>query len=208
MLDKQSPDIIQITHEKGLFADVLLPIPIPKLFTYRISDNYFNQVEKGFRVIVQFGKKTVTGIIWQLHHVPPKVYDAKFILDVIDEMPILSDIQLPLFEWIAKYYMCTMGEVMNAGLPTGLKLSSESKIQLHPEFSLDESSISLNDKELMLIKSLEFGKSMTYPEAAKLLEVKNIYHILKSLINKNALLIYEEIKEKYKPKKDFRQASN
>jgi len=97
-----------------------------------------------------------------------------------------------------------MGEVMNAGLPTGLKLSSESKIQLHPEFSLDESNISLNDKELMLIKSLEFGKSMTYPEAAKLLEVKNIYHILKSLINKNALLIYEEIKEKYKPKKEKR----
>ena len=85
---------------------------------------------------------------------------------------------------------------MNAGIPTGLKLSSESKIQLHPDFSLDQSEIGFSDKELLLIKSLEFDRSLTYPEAAKVLSLKNIYHVLKSLINKEVVLIYEELKER------------
>jgi primosomal protein N' (replication factor Y) len=194
----------EITHQEALFAEVLLPVPIPKCFTYKLPDIFLDQIHIGSRVIVQFGRKILTGIIWDIHKNQPTAYEPKFMLDIIDDYPIISEKQIDLFNWMAQYYMCTPGEVMNVGLPTGLKLSSESKIQLHPDFKLNDSDLGFSDKELSLIKSLEFDKSLTYPEAAKILSVKNIYHILKSLINKRVIIIYEEIKERYKPKKETR----
>jgi primosomal protein N' (replication factor Y) len=207
-LEDLASNIIESTHHEAIFAEVLLPVPIPKCFTYKVPDFVVDKIRVGSRVIVQFGRKILTGIIWDMHKDPPTAYDPKFMLDVIDESPIISDHQIELFNWIAKYYMCTPGEVMNAGLPTGLKLSSESRIQMHPEFSLDESDLDFSDKELLLIRSLEFDKSLTYPETAKILSVKNIYHILKSLINKEVIIIYEELKERYKPKKETKVRLN
>ena len=203
-----SSNISQTTHAKALYAEVLLPVPIPKCFTYKIPDFVADDLETGFRVIVEFGRKILTGIIWDIHTAAPDAYDPKFLLDVIDDKPVISSKSRDLFDWMAGYYMCTPGEVMNAGIPTGLKLSSESKIQLHPDFSLDKSEIGFSDKELSLIKSLEFDKSLTYPEAARILALKNIYHILKSLIKKEVVIIYEEIKERYKPKKEIRVRLN
>jgi primosomal protein N' (replication factor Y) len=203
-LEDLSTNIREATHDKALFAEVLLPVPIPRCFTYKVPDFATPRLRKGFRVIVQFGRKILTGIIWELHKNTPQVYEPKFLLDIIDDDPVLSDQQTELFDWMARYYMCTPGEVMNVGLPTGLKLSSESKIQLHPDFKLHDSDLGFSDKELWLIRSLEFDKSLTYPEAAKILSIKNIYHILKSLINKNVIIIYEELKERYKPKKEVR----
>ena len=179
-------------------------MPIAKYFTYRIPEFTAGKIDIGFRVIVEFGRKVLTAIVWDIHNEAPEAYTPKFILDVIDDTPVISGQSRDLFDWLARYYMCTPGEVMNAGLPTGLKLSSESKIQLHPDFDLDTSAQGFSDKELMLIKSLEFDKSLTYPEAARILSLKNLYHILKSLINKKAIIIYEEIRERYKPKKEVR----
>jgi len=207
-LEDQTTNIFETTHLEAFFAEVLLPVPIPKCFTYKVPDFVVDKIEIGSRVIVQFGRKILTGIIWNMHKDHPETYDPKFLLDVIDDFPIISHQQIELFDWIAKYYMCTPGEVMNVGLPTGLKLSSESKIQLHPEFSLHESDLDFSDKELLLIKSLEFDKSLTYPETAKILSVKSIYHILKSLINKEVIIIYEEIKERYRPKKEIKVRLN
>ncbi len=207
-MEELSSNINIITHSKALYAEVLLPVPIPRCFTYKVPDFVADQIETGFRVIVEFGRKILTGIIWDIHKESPDAYDPKFLLDVIDERPVIAPESKDLFDWMAGYYMCTPGEVMNAGIPTGLKLSSESKIQLHPDFSLDQSEIGFSDKELLLIKSLEFDKSLTYPEAAKVLSLKNIYHVLKSLINKEVIIIYEELKERYKPKKEIRARIN
>ncbi len=207
-MEELSSNINIITHSKALYAEVLLPVPIPRCFTYKVPDFVADQIETGFRVIVEFGRKILTGIIWDIHKESPDAYDPKFLLDVIDERPVIAPESKDLFDWMAGYYMCTPGEVMNAGIPTGLKLSSESKIQLHPDFLLDQSEIGFSDKELLLIKSLEFDKSLTYPEAAKVLSLKNIYHVLKSLINKEVLIIYEELKERYKPKKEIRARIN
>ncbi len=187
-----------------IYADVLLPVPIPKLFTYKIPGHLLEQTSIGHRVIVQFGRKILTGLVWHIHSKVPEVYKARYLFDTIDEEAVVTEEQRRLFQWMAEYYMCTLGEVMNAGVPTGLKLSSESKIQLHPEFNPEESELAFSDKELELIKSLEFGKSLTYPQAAKTLNINNIYHVLKSLINKQAVIIYEEIREQYKPKKEKR----
>ena len=207
-MEELSSNISKTTHSKALYAEVLLPVPIPKCFTYKVPDFVADDIQTGFRVIVEFGRKILTGIIWDIHKESPESYDPKFLLDVIDKKAIIASKSKDLFDWMAKYYMCTPGEVMNAGVPTGLKLSSESKIQLHPDFTLDQSEIGFSDKELLLIKSLEFDKSLTYPEAAGILSLKNIYHVLKSLINKEVVIIYEEIKERYKPKKEIRTQLN
>jgi len=150
----------------------------------------------------------LTGIVKKIHGNPPDKYEARQILEVLDDYPVIRPLQLNLFEWMAGYYMCTEGEVLNAALPTGLKLSSESKIQLHPDFDAEESDDTFSDRELMLITALKGEKSITYPQAGKILMIKNIYHILKSLIRKNVILIYEEVKDRYSPKKEKRVRLN
>lgn len=184
------------------FADVMLPVPIPKLFTYRIPRALNNQVAIGHRVIVQFGsKKILTGIIAKLHHTAPKEYEARYIISLLDELPMVDALQLKLFHWIADYYLCTIGEVMNAALPSGLKLSSESNIQLHPDFKQTLEGHSLTEKEEQLIGALQEKKTLSYSEASALIKAKNIYQLLKSLLDKQIILIYEEVKEKFQPKK-------
>lgn len=192
-------DIFEDNRET-LFAELLLPVPIPKLFTYRVPRILQEKVLVGQRAIVQFGdRKILTGLISTIHHQPPKEYEAKYILEILDDYPVVTDVQFKLFHWIANYYLCSLGEVMNAALPSGLKISSESMVQLHPAFNLDESALEFSDKELMLLRHLK-SESMDYAAITKLLGVKNLYSILKSLVMKEAVVLYEEVKEKFKPK--------
>jgi primosomal protein N' (replication factor Y) len=184
------------------FADVMLPVPIPKLFTYRIPRDMEAQVQQGSRVIVQFGnRKVLTGVVGKLHHQPPKKYQARYILEILDEQPVVHPLQIRLFHWIAEYYACTIGEVLNVALPSGLKLSSESRVQMNPDFDLEEYEVSFSDKEYLLLDALKEKSTLSYMEISRLFEDKNFYHIIKSLIQKQAILIFEEVKEKYKPKK-------
>jgi len=186
--------------DETLFAALLLPVPIPRLFTYRVPRNLQERILVGQRAIVQFGdRKILTGIIFSINNEPPTDHEAKYILEILDDFPVVTPPQLKLFEWIADYYLCTMGEVMNAALPAGLKLSSESRVQLHPSFDLDESTLEFSDKELTLLKHLK-DESLDYTAISSLLGVKNLYSIIKSLVRKDAILLYEEVKEKYKPK--------
>ena len=185
-----------------LFADVILPVPIPQLFTYRIPNDWEDLIEIGCRVIVQFGKRRViTGIVGKIHQKPPEKYQAKYILEVLDDTPTIQEIHIRFWHWMAEYYLCTIGEVMNGAIPSGLKLSSQSRIQLNPEFDLDDDSLDFTDKEVILLEALRNDQSLSYAEAAQILEVKSIYQTIKYLIAKQAIIIYEEVKEKYKPKR-------
>jgi primosomal protein N' (replication factor Y) (superfamily II helicase) len=187
-----------------LFADLLLPVPIPKFFTYRVPLHFNALVRTGQRVIVQFGdRKIITGIVVKLHHEPPREYEAKYILEVLEEYSLLKDVQLKFFQWMAEYYMCTMGEVLNAALPSGLKLSSESRVQLNPALDLEESDDQFSEKEMILLRALQH-ESLEYSQISKLLGVKTVYNLLKSLTSKNAILLFEEVKEKYRPKTERR----
>lgn len=180
------------------FADVILPVPVPNLFTYRVPREFSTLIKIGARVIVEFGRsRVVTALVGRLHQKPPDKYQAKYILDLLDEYPLVTPQQLELFAWMAEYYMCCIGEVMNVGLPSGLKISSLSKIQLNPDFQFD---IELTEKEMALIEVLQKDQSITYDEAAKTLNQKEVYQVIKSLVGKRAILLFEEIKEKYKPK--------
>jgi primosomal protein N' (replication factor Y) len=192
--------MIEVTR----FAEVILPVPIPKLFTYRVPAALTDKVRAGQRVIVPFGpKKILTGIISTVHETPPRDYEAKYILELLEETEVISDQQFRLYSWMADYYMCTLGEVLNAALPSGLKLSSESMIQLHPSFDEGTTGFDFSEKETVLLNKLKQGV-INYTEAAKILGVKTIYSLLKSLSSKDAIILYEEVKDKYKPKTEKR----
>jgi primosomal protein N' (replication factor Y) (superfamily II helicase) len=194
----------QDQSRKTYFADLLLPVPIPRLFTYRIPFELNEQVQTGQRAIVQFGdRKILTGLVVTVHDKPPKDYEAKYILEILDFAPTVNEHQLKLFEWIANYYMCTAGEVLNAALPAGLKLSSESMVQLNPGFDLEESTLNFSEKEVILLKRLQ-QETLTYSDISKFLGVKHIHAILKSLARKEAIILFEEVKEKFKPKTEKR----
>ncbi len=182
-----------------LFTDVLLPLPLPALYTYRVPFELNDEVKIGKRVIVQFGKQKIyTAIIKKIHETPPSSYNVKYILSVLDEGPVVNNIQLEFWDWLAKYYMCTPGEVMNAAVPSGLKLESETKISLHPDFNKDYSA--LNNKEYMVVEALEFQDILSITEISKILNLRNVVPILKTLIEKKVIQAEEEVTNKYKPK--------
>lgn len=188
-----------------LFAEVIIPISVPLLFTYRVPLELNDQIKVGSRVIVPLGKsKILTGIVSEIADRPPTDRETRMLLDVLDPKPIVQAVQLELFRWMAEYYVCTLGEVLNAALPSGLKLSSQSRIQLNPDFDETQLSKALNDREFQLMEALRNNESLTYAEATELLQLKTLYHILKSLLDKEAILLFEEVKEKYKPKLEKR----
>ncbi|MFT7057134.1 MAG: primosomal protein N' (replication factor Y), partial [Roseivirga sp.] len=193
-IDQEDPE--------ALFADIALPVPVPMLYTYSIPHEFRESITERVRVIVQFGKKrVVTGIVQKVHSKAPDIYAAKPILEVLDTIPVITTNQMEVMKWMSQYYMCTMGEVINAALPSGLKLSSESRIQLHPHNDWHESKIPFDDREIILLEALEDKDSLTYREAAELVDLKSAYKYIKSLVQKESIIIYEEIKEKYRPKK-------
>ena len=113
------------------FADIIIPVSLPNLFTYFIPEELEESIFIGCRVIVPFGKnKLYTGIVKKIHHLPPKEYQAKGIEHVLDNHPIVLQNQLKLWDWIADYYMANIGDVMQMALPSGFKLVSETKILL------------------------------------------------------------------------------
>jgi len=187
-----------------LFADVILPLPLPKLYTYRVPYELNDQVVIGGRVIVQFGaKRTLSCIVAAVHETPPKEYQAKYILEFIDDAPVVTQPQLQLFRWLADYYMCTLGEVINAALPAALKLSSESRVQLHPAFVREENPYPLSEQEEKIVETLstgEDGKSLTFTEVGEILGVASFHKVIKSLMQKDVVFLFEHLSDKYSPK--------
>lgn len=183
------------------FADIILPLPVPNLYTYRIPFDLNDKVAEGMRVLVQFGKKKIyTGVIRRLHEQPPRNYEVKYIEAVLDQEPVVNQKQFEFWDWLSEYYLCYPGDVMNAALPSGLKLESETKIlPLQDEFS-DEQKKSLSDDEYLVIEAIESKKILTVKDIVAICGFKNSEKILQSLTKKGFLIREEQVKEKYKPK--------
>jgi primosomal protein N' (replication factor Y) (superfamily II helicase) len=185
-------------EEITVFVDVIIPVSVPNLFTYRVPREYAHSIRVGARVIVQFGKsKVVTAVVARLHNNPPLKYQAKYVLDLLDDVPLVTASQLELFNWISEYYLCNVGDVLNVALPSGLKISSLSKVQYNPDFDYFDL---LTDREKELVEEIKKQQSLTYDELARIADVKNAYHIIKSLVGKRAIIVFEEVKDKYIPK--------
>lgn len=182
------------------FADVLLPVAVEGYFTYRVPNDQAGSVKPGYRVVVQFGKQKVyTGLVRRVHTTIPVGYTPKYILSVLDPAPLIEESHFVFWEWMAAYYVCTVGEVMNAALPAAFKLASETRIALHPGFNGDYSS--LNDKEMLVAEACEIQKQITLADVARIVETVKIIPLIKSLIDKQVVVPEEELNDRYQPKK-------
>ncbi len=182
-----------------LFADVLLPIPVGGTFTYRVPFDLNDTISEGVRVVIQFGsRKIYTALVLRLHQPPPANRIPKYILSVLDEAPIVVPLQRDFWDWLSGYYLCYPGEVMNAALPSALKLASESKIALNPSYQEDYSV--LNEKESLLLEVLHHRKTITLSEVSKIIEQQKIIPLVKTMIEKGIIVLEEELQQRVKPK--------
>jgi len=184
-----------------LFVDVILPLAVPNLYTYRVPYELNDLIIPGQRVVVQFGKgKLYSALVRTVHENPPKQYSAKYIESILDEQPIVNQKQFELWDWMSQYYMCNIGDVMVAALPGGLKLSSETQIVLSPEYQVSSTKHSLSEKEYSIIEALEVRNVLSLNDVSEIIEQKTVYPVIKLLIEKGVVIIQEELKEKYRPK--------
>ncbi|MCK5768571.1 MAG: primosomal protein N', partial [Candidatus Atribacteria bacterium] len=182
-----------------LFVDVILPLPVKGFFTYRVPFEINDNVAIGKRVVVQFGRKKIyTALIHSIHQIPPTKYIPKYILSVLDKIPIVNEIQYKFWEWLASYYMAYSGDVMNASLPGGLKLQSESKIVLNQEFNKDYSSLS--EKEFLVAEAVDLQEEITLSDVSRIIGQAKVIPLIKTLIEKKIIVLKQELIEQYKPK--------
>ena len=181
-----------------MFAEVLLPIPVPGTFTYRVPYALNDAIRVGQRVVVQFGKtKIMSGLVISLTEKVPEV-EVKFLTDILDDQPLINATQLKFWDWIKSYYLCHLGEVMQSALPSALKLSSESTVALSQDFTLD--SMALNDYEYMIVEALQIQPKIAVSEVSKIVGFKKVMPLIHTMMEKGILVMEEELNEKYKAK--------
>ena len=181
------------------YIDVIIPIPIQRLFTYGITASEFDFLKPGMRVAVPFGKtKVYTGIVYKIHQTAPTAYEAKDIQQILDKTPIVKPKQLELWQWIADYYLCTLGDVMRAALPNAFILESETTIIRNLNTVVLESD--LKDDEFLVYQALQAQSSLKISDVVNILDKKSVLSVINRLLDKDAIIVEEEIYEKYKPK--------
>ena len=181
------------------FVDVLLPLPLPKPYTYALSPTEFEQIGTGYRVLVPFGKrKWYTGIVLKKHGSAPQTYEAKNILFVFEERPLISERQLQFWQWMSQYYLCSVGVILKAALPAPLLLESETEVMLSQNPPYNDFDLTLAQNALC--EALE-KRSMTLNELAAITDRKNNMPLVLKLMNMGFLEIQQRLTSKYRPKK-------
>ena len=181
------------------FIDVILPIPLVKLFTYSINEVESAFLKPGMRVAVPFGKsKLYTAIVYSVHQNEPKTYEAKDIHQILDEHSVVNEYQLQFWRWISDYYLCSLGDVMRASLPSSFLLESETLISKTLVEVVNEAD--LTDDEFLVLEALEHKSSLKVSEVNVILGKKNVLKPIKGLLERGYVKLQEEIYEQYKPK--------
>lgn len=184
-------------ERETLFVEVILPLSLAINYTYRVPFELNDKVVVGKRVVVQFGKhKIYTALVKSIGKTPPEHYQAKYVIDVVDEYPVVTPKQFAFWDWITAYYLCNQGDVMSAALPTGLKLASETVLILKDE--LPENLV-LSEKEDLIVNVLVKQHRISVDEVAELLGQKTVYPLINSLMAKEVIVAAEEVVDKYKP---------
>ncbi|MEO1410183.1 MAG: primosomal protein N' [Bacteroidota bacterium] len=194
-----SQDSFHPSFAGGRYVAVILPIAVPKTYTYFVPATWIPQIQVGVRVEVQLGRnKRYAALIENVDAPEPEGYRAKPILSVIDPAPIASPAQLAFWKWLADYYACTIGEVMSAALPAGFRLASETRVTLSPLF--DDNYEGLSDKEYYIAEALRHQKELSLEDIRKILDQKTVYPLIQKLLDKRLIYLKEELKNQYKPK--------
>lgn len=179
------------------FVEVILPLPLPKLYTYRINEDEAHFLQIGMRVAVSFGKsKVYTALVHKVHTNEP-TYETKDIEYILDETPIVTPEQITHWQWIADYYMCTLGEVIKSAFPSAFLLESETIIEIAEK---DLNSNLFSDDEFQVYEALHYKTALKGSEVSKIIPKKKTLKVIKSLVEKGAARISERIFEKYVPK--------
>lgn len=181
------------------FVDVLLPLSLPKPYTYALSSTEFEKVGLGYRVLVPFGKrKWYTGIVLKKHGSAPQTYEAKNILFIFEERPLISERQLQFWQWMSQYYLCAMGAILKAALPSPLLLESETEVVLSENPPYNDFELTLAQQAIC--EALE-KRSMTLKEIAAITDRKNNMPLVLKLMNMGFLEIQQKLTSIYRPKK-------
>lgn len=184
------------------FANVILPLPISGSFTYSVPSIYEDEIEVGSRVLVQFGKKNYyTGIVELVHNNQPSGYEVKEIMMVLDAKPIVRHPQLKLWNWLAEYYLCSVGEVYKAAVPSGLKVESETYILLNSDYEYDEN-VNLTERMALIIQLLDRNGRMKISEIERETGFKNLGTLVNKMLEIGLVLIDERIVDKYRARKE------
>ena len=195
---KQTNNLFNSTTHAANYCEVIIPLALPFTYTWFIPAHLSDAAKTGTRVEVQLRNKKYAGIIKSVHQNKPSSFEPKELLNVLDDEPLVYPAQLKLWEWMAQYYMCSEGEVMQAAVPSNLKLSSESILIWNEEYGIDFTG--LNDEEYLVAEALELKKELRLSEVQQLLDVNHVYPVIKKLIDKKVCFVWEELKEKYKSK--------
>ena len=180
------------------YIDVILPIPIQKTFTYSVTNEEANFLKEGMRVAVSFGKtKMFTGLVFKIHENAPTLYEAKEIHQILDEQPLVNNLQLKHWQWISTYYMCSLGDVFRASLPSAFLLESETIVYKNEAFNNEDI---LEDDEFLIFEALQHQSQLTIHQVVDILGKKKVMPTVNELIKKSAIYIKEQIYEQYKPK--------
>lgn len=184
------------------YVDVIVPLPVVGQYTYSLPEGWDDRVQPGCRVIVQFGsKKFYTAVVTRVHEEKPEAYETKEISDVLDTTPVLLRRQYDFWQWMAEYYLCTLGDVYKAALPSGLKIESETLIVYNPDF---ESEVPLPPKEQQILDLLSNEPEQYVTQLEKASGMKGLLLVIKSLLDKQAICVKEELKHHYKPRTETR----
>ena len=185
------------------YIDVLLPLPLANWYTYSLPESLEGQVQTGSRVIVPFGKKKFyTALVANVHYCPPEGYEIKEVTEVLDTRPVLLPQQFRLWKWMASYYLCTMGDVYKAALPSGMKLESETIVTANPDY---EATTPLTPREQQVLDLLTQDPEQCITQLEKRLNAtRNILPVINNLLAKGAISVKEELKRNYKPKTEIR----
>ncbi|NDV68941.1 primosomal protein N' [Dysgonomonas sp. 25] len=182
-----------------LYADVIMPLSLQDTYTYSVPRDIQHSVSRGSRVIVQFGKKKFyTAIVLRLYEEDEKE-GIKEIAGSLEDYPIVSEKQLDLWQWIASYYMCALGDVYRAALPSALKLESETYVVRNPDFEAGEAHLTPNEQKVL--DTLSSTKALKISEIEKASQVRGVIQAVKSLSEKEAVFLSETVHENYSPKK-------
>ena len=184
------------------YVDVIVPLPIASQYTYSLPSEWEDSVQVGCRVVVSFGrKKFYTAIVTKVHYAAPEGYETKDIEEVLDTSPVLLPRQLEFWEWLSTYYLCTLGDVYKAAMPSGMKLESESVVVYNEDF---EALQSLSENEQRLLDLLSSDKEQCVTQLQRSMGLKNILPVVKRLLDKEAVFVKEDLKRNYKPRTEAR----
>lgn len=182
-----------------LYAHVILPLAVSQDYTYEIPLHLADSALVGMRAEVQFGAKRIyAGIIKKIFEAETPAFPTKPILNLLDEEPIVSNLQLQMWQWMSAYYLCSEGDIMTAALPSAYRLSSETKLSLNPSFNRDFSL--LDDREYLIAEALTTNEEITIDQARDIIDARNAMVVIKSLLEKGVICVHEELVERYKPR--------